>query len=184
MRNLITTCLLLAFVSLTSPAAADQTDARLKLLFEQLKDVSEPVEAGPIERQIWTIWHETKDPEVEALMKTGVASMNRGEFDAALEAFDKVVVLAPKFAEGWNRRATLHYFMGSFELSLKDIAKTLELEPRHFGALSGRGLVYTRLEDLERALDAFEAALEVYPQMIGPRNNAEAIRKILKKREI
>ena len=117
-------------------------------------------------------------------MKTGVASMNSGQFSAALEAFDKIVVLAPKFAEGWNRRATLHYFMGSYEASLKDIAKTLELEPRHFGALSGRGLVYTKLDDLERALDSFEAALEVYPQMIGPRNNAEAIRKILKKREI
>ena len=184
MRNFVTTCLLLAFVSLTTPLSADQTDARLNLLFEQLKDVTEPIEAGPIERQIWTIWYETKDPEVEALMKTGVASMNSGQFSAALEAFDKIVVLAPKFAEGWNRRATLHYFMGSYEASLKDIAKTLELEPRHFGALSGRGLVYTKLDDLERALDSFEAALEVYPQMIGPRNNAEAIRKILKKREI
>lgn len=184
MRTLLIICFLFAVANLTSPVAADQTDARLGLLFEQLKDVTEPVDAGPIERQIWDIWHETKDPAVDALVKTGVARMNSGELNAALKAFDKVVVLAPKFAEGWNRRATLHFYLGNFELSLKDIAKTLELEPRHFGALSGRGLVYSKLEDLESALDAFEAALEVHPQMLGARSGADAILKILKKREI
>ena len=65
--------------------------------------------------------------------------------------------------------------------SLQDIVKTLELEPRHFGALSGRGLIYVQKKDLPKALKAFEDALAVYPQMTGPRSNAEAIRQILQK---
>jgi Flp pilus assembly protein TadD len=74
--------------------------------------------------------------------------------------------------------------MGDFERSLEDIDRTLALEPRHFGALSGQGLVYSELEEWDRALTAFEAALEVNPQMTGPRTNAEYIRKMILGRDI
>ncbi len=117
-------------------------------------------------------------------MQSGIDDMSRRNLPAALEAYHQVVAIAPDFAEGWNKRATVHYLMGNLNQSLKDIARTLELEPRHFGALSGRGLVYAKLDDLERALDSFEAAVAVNPQMIGPRINAEAIRQVLKGREI
>ncbi len=105
--------------------------------------------------------------------------MGVNDLPAALQAFDQLVTVAPDFAEGWNKRATVHYLMGNFDLSLDDIATTVSLEPRHFGALSGRGLVYFNLNELGRALDAFDAALALYPTMAGPRINAEAIRQIL-----
>ena len=117
-------------------------------------------------------------------MRTGIDAMRRGDHRAALKAFDRVVAIAPDFAEAWNKRATVHYLVGNLDQSLDDIATTLNLEPRHFGALSGRGLVYVKLNDLERALVSFEAALAVSPQMVGPRVNAEAIRQLLKRREI
>ncbi len=103
--------------------------------------------------------------------------MSRQDFRAALRSFEQIVVLAPEFAEGWNKRATVHYLMGSYEESLKDIEKTLSLEPRHFGALSGRGLVYSALERDALALESFEQALEIHPNMPGARYNAEALRR-------
>ena len=162
-----------------APARADQNNPRLGELFAQLGEDSSPVEAAPIEAQIWAIWLEISDPAAASLLQTGLNAMRANDHHAALQAFDRLVAIAPDFAEGWNKRATVHYLVGSFEQSLDDIATTVSLEPRHFGALSGRGLVYLNLNDLERALVSFEAALSVHPHMIGPRINAEAIRRFL-----
>ncbi len=179
MRTLQVICLIFGIAGFFAPALADQNDPRLGKLFAQLGEVSAPVEAAPIEALIWAIWHETSDQTAASFLQTGINAMRRGDHPTAIKAFDQVVTIAPDFAEGWNRRATVHYLVGNFEQSLDDIATTLILEPRHFGALSGRGLVYLDLDDLERALVSFEAALAVYPQMVGPLINAEAIRQIL-----
>ncbi len=166
------------------PALADQTDPRLGPLFDELKTAAGPVEEQSIEQQIWTIWLEARDPAVQALLDEGVDAMDGGEYPAALEAFNQVVTVAPEFAEGWNKRATVRYLLGDLQESLADIVTTLKLEPRHFGALSGRGMIYVRQRELEQALTAFEDALEISPQMIGPRVNAEAIRRALGQRGI
>ena len=184
MRTLRAIALICGLFGLVAPALADQRDPRLDGLFARLKEVSRPGEAGLIEQRIWAIWLEISDRAAGALLQNGIDDMRRGDHRAALNAFDKVVAMAPEFAEGWNKRATIHYFLGNLDQSLSDIARTLELEPRHFGALSGRGLVYARLDDLERALVSFEAAVAINPQNAGPRINAEAIRRILQRREI
>ncbi|MGI9389490.1 MAG: tetratricopeptide repeat protein [Boseongicola sp.] len=158
---------------------ADQNDPRLSKLFAEIREVSTPIEAAPIEARIWAIWLETSDQTAAALLQTGLDAMQVSDHLGALQAFDQLVTHAPNFAEGWNKRATVHYLVGNFEQSLDDIATTVSLEPRHFGALSGRGLVYMNLDDLGKALGSFEAALEVYPNMVGPGINAEAIRRIL-----
>ena len=174
----------LLLIGLSAPALSDQTDPRLDGLFDRLLAAPGPAEAALVEQQIWSIWLETPDDAIASDVEQGMAAMQRGDFPAALDVFDRVIDLAPDYAEGWNKRATLHYLMENFDASLADIARTLELEPRHFGALSGRGLVYIKMKDLERALTSFEAALAVSPQMVGPRVNAEALRRLLKEREI
>ena len=151
--------------------------------FATLK-TSEGIEAVAAEQKIWAIWLETKNEKVASLLDVGIVHMNGGANAQALKSFDEIVKLAPEFAEGWNKRATVHYLLGNFDASLADIEKTLALEPRHFGALSGRGLIYSKLEDLERALAAFEAALEIHPNMAGAKMNVLLIRKVLKGREI
>ena len=184
MRTLRAIFLIFGLIGFAAPALSDQTDPKLDALFIQLKAASGHIEAAPVEQRIWAIWLESSDKNVTLLMEEGVDRMNVGDHGAALQAFDKIVKIAPDFAEGWNKRATVHYLMENFQKSLADIVKTLELEPRHFGALSGRGLVYAKLDKLERAFDAFEAAVAVNPHMIGARTNLEVIRQILKRREI
>lgn len=184
MRTFQVICLICGLAGSAMPARADQTDPRLGELFTQLMAVSEPVEAATVELEIWEIWHETSDQAAQSLLQVGNDAMRRNGYHDALIAFDMLVAIAPDFAEGWNKRATVHYLLGNFDKSREDIAKTLELEPRHFGALSGLGLVYVNLDDLERALIAFEAALAVSPHMAGTRANAEAIRQIVLGREI
>ena len=167
MRALRTT-LLICFLSLSAVHAwSDQLDPRLDELFAELNQASRPDQAGPIAQKIWAIWHETPDRVVQSLLSSGIGSMSQGDLAGALKTFDQIVAIAPNFSEAWNKRATVHFLMNNLDQSLQDIVKTLELEPRHFGALSGRGLVYVKLEDFERALVAFEAALAVNPQMTG-----------------
>ncbi len=174
-----TAIVLLLFLGLAMPAAADQDDPRLDRLFEQLYHAPDPVVARAVEHAIWNIWLSSDDDVINALMAEGVAAMQRRDYPAALRSFDSMVELAPEFAEGWNKRATLYYLMGAYQNSLDDIVRTLELEPRHFGALSGRGMILHDLGRNEEALTAFEAALDVNPQMPGARVNVEALRKLL-----
>ncbi|MDJ0968777.1 MAG: tetratricopeptide repeat protein [Kiloniellales bacterium] len=174
-----TAIVLLLFLGLAMPAAADQDDPRLDRLFEQLYHAPDPVVARAVEHAIWNIWLSSDDDVINALMAEGVAAMQRRDYPAALRSFDSMVELAPDFAEGWNKRATLYYLMGAYQNSLNDIVRTLELEPRHFGALSGRGMILHDLGRNEEALTAFEAALDVNPQMPGARVNVEALRKLL-----
>ena len=176
----------LAFLALlvAGPAAADQKDARLPDLFKDLRGAASQETARGIEVQIWHIWFQYDDNAIVLLMDQGEKAMGRRDYDSALRSFDQVIQIAPDFAEGWNRRATLYYLMGRHEDSLADIEKTLALEPRHFGALAGRGLVYSALEELDLALRSFEAALAVNPHMVGARINAEAIRRNLGDRDI
>ncbi len=174
-----TAIILLLLFGLAGPAAADQNDPRLDRLFEQLYHAPDSLAARAVEHAIWEIWLASDDDVINALMGEGVAAMQRRDYPAALRSFDSMVELAPEFAEGWNKRATLYYLMGAYENSLDDIVRTLELEPRHFGALSGRGLILQDLGRDEEALTAFEAALDLNPQMPGARHNADALRKSL-----
>ena len=174
-----TAIVLLLLLGLAVPAAADQSDPRLDRLFEQLYHAPDPLAAQAVEHAIWEIWLTSEDDVVNALMSEGVAAMRRRDFPTALRSFDRMVEVAPDYAEGWNKRATLYYLIGAYEDSLDDIVRTLELEPRHFGALSGRGMILQDLGRSEEALTAFEAALDLNPQMPGARLSVEALRKLL-----
>jgi tetratricopeptide (TPR) repeat protein len=184
MRFLIAIFVLWAVSLSAPPVRADQNAPELEQLFQQLHDAPNPKAARPIEQRIWHFWMSHEDNAVNVLMGTGIEQMAQRDYDAALATFKEMADIAPEFAEAWNKRATVEWLLGDYQDSLSDIDKTLALEPRHFGALSGRGLVYTSLEEWDRALEAFENALQVYPQMIGPRVNAEAIRQMLERREI
>jgi len=96
-----------------------------------------------------------------------------------LARFSRLIERDPTFAEAWNRRATLYYLMGNFDASVRDIQETLAREPRHFGALSGLGLINSALERWDSAVKAYEEALRVNPFLPGAKKNVEDLRKKL-----
>ncbi|HET8726436.1 MAG TPA: tetratricopeptide repeat protein [Alphaproteobacteria bacterium] len=174
--------LLLLMALLTGlPAVAGQDDPRLGALFQRLHEARDPAEAATAESLIWSIWLSyTGDvDDVRLLMRRGVEAMNANSLIQAENLFTEVTELAPDFAEGWNRRATVRYMRGDYAGSIADIQATLALEPRHFAALSGLGLCYAELDQLERAIAAFEAALEINPHMSGARANVERLQELL-----
>jgi tetratricopeptide (TPR) repeat protein len=165
-------------------ASSDQTDPRLTGLFEQLRAAPSPEAAGAIESRIWDIWAESGDADLDQVFRVGSRAMAIGDTATALKVFDAIVGKAPNFAEGWNKRATVHYMMGDYEASLADIDRTLELEPHHFGALAGLGLVNIGLDRDEAALDAFERVLRVTPQSQSAKHNIEIVKQRIKDKSI
>lgn len=157
--------------------SADQTDERLDGLFARLHATLDEQEAEAVTQQIWEIWYQTDDVKARELFLRGVRHMQAARFDQALAVFDEVVSLSPDFAEAWNRRATVLYLMGEHAASIDDIKHTLVLEPRHFGALSGLGLIYLHSEQWDDAINAFRKALEVNPHLPGPKRNIELIER-------
>lgn len=166
----------LALLMLLAPAGADQFDLRLDGLFARLHDARNPAVAKRAEREIWAIWHETPDARSLEIMRAARRALDSGDFATAVHRLDELVAYAPEFAEAWNQRAIVLYLAEDYAGALRDIERTLELEPRHFGALSGRGQVYLQLEELEMALESFELALERNPWMDNVRTQMDMIR--------
>ena len=161
-----------------SPTIAGQNDTRLNNLFERLRVTQDLAEARGIEGTIWEIWTESENANVNRAMLIGIASMHAGQLGTALNKFNEVIQLAPDFAEGWNKRATIFYLMKKFDWSVNDIAQTLKLEPRHFGALSGLGLINQAIGQNKAAIKAFEHALDLNPHLPGLKEKVTKMKKL------
>ena len=157
----------LAIIILPAPALlADQTDARLPALFTELRTTTEAEKAKIVAAEIWQIWSEHSDNDrVSESLKMGIAQMEAGRLRQAEQIFTTIIDTDPDFAEAWNKRATVRFLRGDDAGSRSDIVRVIELEPRHFGALSGLGMIHMRAGDLQAALQAFEAALRVNPHL-------------------
>jgi len=132
------------------------------------------------ENVMWTIWLRSGDEQIDALMVEGIRLIEVEHYPEAAEIFDQIIAGAPQFAEGYNKRATVYYLMQEFEKSVADIHTTLELNPVHFGALSGMGLCYLGLEEPRQALAWFERAIVVNPNMATIQSYIQQIREFLK----
>ena len=160
--QLIAVLVLLSY-SLAGPA--DQNDPALDSLFDRLAITSSAEEASDISNEIWQRWSANDDPDVSQLMEIGIRALNYSTYRKALRSFDRVIEMAPQFAEAWNKRATLYYHIREYRRSIDDIKETLRLEPRHFGAWSGLGLVSLAQENYPGALVAFKKALSINPHI-------------------
>ena len=165
-------------------AAADQNDPELPALFDRLQQKLTPQEAAEVDRRIWLLWLHSEDEAVNRLMAQGMIAMQRGALVRALERFNDIVERAPEFAEGWNKRATVLYMMGRHPESVADVRRVLSLEPRHYGALSGLGMILVALGREEDALEWLRRALEVNPYLDGIRVLSDEIGERLKGKRI
>jgi tetratricopeptide (TPR) repeat protein len=147
----------------TATNAAQSKAAHLDALFAELR-AAPSVEAGKkVEGEIVGEWLRSGDPEIDAMMLKAIVAMETGALDQAFAFLDQVIARDPTYVEGWNKRATIYYMIDEYDKSLADIQKTLQLEPRHFGALAGLGMIMVKIGDKQRALEAFERAYAVDP---------------------
>jgi tetratricopeptide (TPR) repeat protein len=170
LHNFIVAALLSFFVGLPVQA---QTE-RLDTLFDELA-ASDERSARRIEREIWSEWSKSGSPAMDLLLQRGRDAMAEGDTTAAIEHLTALTDHAPEFAEGWNALATAYFQAGDYGPSINEIARTLTLNPRHFGALSGLGLIFEELGDDARALEAYKAALAIHPHLAGAREKVEQL---------
>lgn len=140
-----------------------ESQETLDRLFEQLKKDPKTSSASATARMIWREWTASGSRSIDLLMSWAARAMRDQEYAKAEDLLDQVIVLNPEYSEGWNRRATLYFTKLDYSRSLADIEKTLELEPRHFGALSGLAVIMQRLDRNKAALKAWYRVLEIYP---------------------
>lgn len=146
------------------PGQADVDRAeRLDRLFARLKLAPNAESARAVANDIWQVWTRPEDPHLAHLMGQAFQRREARDFAGAIAVLDRVVVGWPEYSEGWNQRATLHFLREDYEKSLHDIAKTLELEPRHFGALAGRAVIRLRQGKRALGLQNVMRALEIHP---------------------
>jgi tetratricopeptide (TPR) repeat protein len=144
-----------------------QGDAKLNLdkLFEALKIAPSEESAKFVENRIWALWVAAGGDTGNLLMSRVKTAMDGKDYDLAIKLLNAIIDIRPDYVEAWNRRATVYYTKKDFANSLADIREVLKREPRHFGALSGLGMIMQELGDDKLALEAFRRALAVHPKL-------------------
>ena len=159
-------CIVASLLPIFLAGAALAQTATLDDLFGRLKDADE-ASAGRIEREIWSEWSKSGSPAMDLLLKRGRDAMAMGDTKLAIEHFTALIDHAPDFAEGYNARATAYFQAGEFGPSVADIAQVLRLNPRHFGALAGFGMILEETGRDAQAMEVYRSALAVHPHLEG-----------------
>lgn len=161
-------------VGAVPPSVAEPTrEARLDALFADLK--GDGAAAGRAESRILEIWLDADSDTVDLLMDWSLRAMERKQYPRALDFLDRIILMEPDYVEGWNKRATVYFLMDDYGSALADIARVLELEPRHFGALSGLGIILQEVGERDAALAAFRQALDLAPHLSSVGEALEAL---------
>jgi tetratricopeptide (TPR) repeat protein len=151
--------------NLPKPDRGDHTTYNLDTLFEALKIAPDAESAKAIEQRIWALWTVSGSDTCNLLMGRVKAATDEKDYELAINLLDSVIALKPDYTEAWNRRATIYFLMKDYGHSLADIREVLMREPRHFGALSGLGLILQDIGDDKHALEAYRRALAIDPHL-------------------
>ena len=163
-------------IALIQPLSAQS--GRLDGLFERLARAGEG-EWQAIEEEIWNAWLHSGSAAMDLLLERGRKAMQAEDWEAAIAHFTALVDHAPDFAEGWNARATAYFNAGLYGPALADIARALQLEPRHFGALTGLGVILEETGNGKAALEAYRRALAIHPRKPEIKEAVERLEKEL-----
>ena len=141
----------------------------------------DPVRAARAAAALWQLWHQSGTPQLDALLRQGIEAMEAQQLAEADRVFTGLIDVAPDFAEGWNKRATVRYLAKNYPGSIADCRETLARNPHHFGALSGQGLCHLALAEYGEAAALFKRALAVHPHLDGARANLRmALQELVK----
>jgi tetratricopeptide (TPR) repeat protein len=166
------------------PALPVNAQSAVDGLFEKLQETQNPIEARQLERKIWEAWSKSESDTLDALMQGGVTVLEKGDYARAQEIFSTMIELKPDYAEAYNKRASVRFLAGDYAGSVADIERTLKLEPRHFGALSGLGTIMERLDNLDEALKAYRRALAANPHLNDGADKLKELRRRIDAKEL
>jgi tetratricopeptide (TPR) repeat protein len=141
----------------------------------------DPARAASAAATLWEMWHRSGDPQLDQLLRRGIDAMEAQRLPQAEETFTRLIEQAPRFAEGWNKRATVRYLAKRYAESIADCRETLARNPHHFGALSGQALCHLALGQYGEAAALCRRALAVHPHLDGARANLRlAVQELVK----
>jgi tetratricopeptide (TPR) repeat protein len=162
----------------------DQTDQRLDELFLTLQNNNSESILLETESSIWEIWFDSGINDIDILMEQAGEAVQIGQLAKAESLYTRVIEQLPDFSEGWNRRATVRFYRNKYDESLADIEQTLRLEPRHFGAIWGLGMILGSKQDFHRAILAFERLLEIKPNARDAKPRIELLKQEMAKQAV
>lgn len=165
-------------------AEAPQLRGTLDDLFRRLKDAKNPQEAKSLATQIERRFARSGSDTVDLLAARANEVFAEGEAAVGIEIMDRALVLKPDWAEGYHRRATMFFAMDDMTRALVDLNAAIAREPRHFGALTGMGLVFQRLGDEKRAFIAYQKAYEINPSLESVKTILDRLEPDVKGRDI
>jgi tetratricopeptide (TPR) repeat protein len=148
-----------------APEPPRSREERLNALFGRLAAATSEAAAGPIAQEIERVWRQSGSDTADLLLQRVEKAIEAQDLDLAIDLLDYVLTLQPNWAEAWNRRATAHYLRKDFDAAMRDVARVLKLEPRHFGALAGMAMMLSEMERMGPAVRAARAALAVHPHL-------------------
>lgn len=162
---------------------AKERNKELDSLFTQLK-TDDYIIALKTEKKIWKIWsthpsNDRKGLRLTDMLAQGDLLITKKDFNKAIDIFSLIISIDSKWAEAWNKRASVLYLSGRYEDSIKDIEKVLQLEPRHFGALSGFGLNQIELKNYKAALKIYQEVQNIYPAMDAPKKMIPVLKELI-----
>lgn len=145
-------------------------------MYEKLKNAKGEREVAMAEADILSAWMDSGSPTVDLLMSRANDAIAAGDTEHARALYDRCILIKPDYPEAWNRRAALFLADDKFDEALRDINEVLTLEPRHFGAWTGLGFIMEQLGAEEEALEAFEEALKIHPNLQAAKQSAAKLK--------
>ncbi len=161
-----------------------ERNRNIDFLFGALKAAPDEASAKAVEDRIWAVWTGAGNETTNLLMSRAKKAADDKDYDLAIRMLSSIIEIKPDFTEAWNRRATVYFLKKDYANSMADIGKVLAREPRHFGALSGLGLIMQDVGDDKHALEAYRKALEIYPRLKGMEEKIKTLKEKVDGRDI
>ena len=161
-----------------------ERNRNIDFLFGALKAAPDDASAKAVEDRIWAVWTGAGNETTNLLMSRAKKATDDKDYDLAIRMLSSIIEIKPDFTEAWNRRATVYFLKKDYVNSMADIGRVLAREPRHFGALSGLGLIMQDTGDDKHALEAYRKALEIYPRLKGMEDKIKTLKEKVEGRNI
>lgn len=152
------------------------SDLSLETLYDRLSE-ADAKDADRLSDEIIDRWSRSGSASIDLLLQRGRKAMQAKDYDKALSHFSRLIAFEPRFAEGWNARATAHFAREEYGFALSDLYNALRLQPKHYGALSGLAIILESLDNEDGALEAYRAALAVHPHLEGAKAGVERLKE-------